>query len=765
MLGIQMKRIISPRNSAIVAIGAISFSIFAGGISSVSAMNVDTNYGSGPTSGGTAVAIQVGDLLQDETVIQVSNRGATTAALTSSGRLYTWGEGSNGELGNGSTTDSSTPVALNMTGVLAGETISQVSMGVTFGVALTASGKLVSWGSGSNGVLGNGATAGSSVPVLVDMSGVLAGETVVRLSAIDHTVVLTASGKLFSWGAGGGLGNGSSVNSSVPVAVDMTGVLAGEKIIDVSTGSSSTAVLTESGRVFTWGSSNFLGNGAVANSTVPVAVDTTGVLAGETITQMSAGVAHVVVLAESGRLFTWGLGSGGRLGNGANANAPFPVAVNMSGVLAGETITKISTGGSHTIVLASSGKLFSWGLGTNGRLGNGAAASSTVPVAVDMTGVLAGKKVTQLASGVYHTVVVSDLGEAFSWGAGTAGQLGNGSFTDRSSPVAVDLNPLLDRVTEVTFGDEIAMINSADQNSVSVLSPAHIPGLVRVVVTTEFTGAHDVGFFRFGIGSDVRFDNASTNYSVSTGDRAVGAGTHMVTVSLADASGNLIGGLASSLVATAAESLGTGAVSAFSESIPDGTYTATVTSSVAGNKTITVHLNGTPLVAKGNSTASFAEALEVVDPNPTATIPAGGSHTFRPQIRAGSTSGATVAQAPSAGMITIDPMTFAVRFNADQIAAGSYSFAIHFNDALINDALGSSDVSGASADGAVVIDYTVTVLPATVVNDTSRGAYGTLPQTGVELTGGLLIAVSAIILGAGLLRARRMLRASGWGAL
>ena len=103
-----------------------------------------------------------------------------------------------------------------------------------------------------------------------------------------------------------------------------------------------------------------------------------------------------------------------------------PVAVDASGPpLTGKTVTAISAG-SFTRVRWPSGKAYCWGYNDEGQLGNNTTTDSSVPVAVDTSGVLAGATVTAITAGYGHTCAVAD-GKAYCWGDNHAGQLGNNS--------------------------------------------------------------------------------------------------------------------------------------------------------------------------------------------------------------------------------------------------------------------------------------------------------------------------------------------------
>ena len=193
------------------------------------------------------------------------------------------------------------------------------------------------------------------------------------------------------------------------------------------------------GRAYCWGSGNSgkLGNGSTASSRVPVAVNTSGVLAGKTIKQISAGENHTCAIASDNRAYCWGSNKNGQLGNGSTADSRVPVAVNMSGALAGKTIKQILAGGDHGCVVASDDKMYCWGLNNNGELGNNSSVNSSVPVAVNADGVLAGKTIRQMSAGFSSTCAVDSGYGIYCWGYNSNGQLGNNSTNNSRVPTYV----------------------------------------------------------------------------------------------------------------------------------------------------------------------------------------------------------------------------------------------------------------------------------------------------------------------------------------
>ena len=153
--------------------------------------------------------------------------------------------------------------------------------------------------------------------------------------------------------------------------------------------------------------------------------------------QISAGNLYTCAIASDNKAYCWGNGSGGRLGNSSTASSSVPVAVNTTGVLAGKTIKQISAGSSHTCAIASDDKAYCWGMGTFGALGNSSTTNSSVPVAVNTTGVLAGKTIKQISASNLHTCAIASDDKAYCWGYNNEAQLGNNSNINSSVPVRV----------------------------------------------------------------------------------------------------------------------------------------------------------------------------------------------------------------------------------------------------------------------------------------------------------------------------------------
>lgn len=347
-------------------------------------------------------------------------------------RLLGWG-------GNPSPTPQRVMSDVSANAAFAGKTVLQVAAGMSHQVALCADGTLVAWGSGSYGQLGNGAFLSGMVHV--NRTGVLAGRTVVSISAGQyHTAALCADGSIVTWGNNGSgqLGNNSQVRSNLPVLVDASGVLAGRKVVAVHAGQAHTVARCADGFVAAWGSNQYsqLGNSSYQLSTVPVPVILGGALTGKTIAAFDVGSNHNLALCTDGTLAAWGFNSAGQLGNGSTLSSNVPVAVIQSGVLSGKTVSSVSAGNLHSIVLCTDGTMASWGRNSTGQLGNGGTATRSSPGLVSRFGVLAGKTVAALDAAYGHTLAVCTDGDLGAWGYNYYWQLGvNTSVTEVTRPV------------------------------------------------------------------------------------------------------------------------------------------------------------------------------------------------------------------------------------------------------------------------------------------------------------------------------------------
>ncbi len=197
----------------------------------------------------------------------------------------------------------------------------------------------------------------------------------------------------------------------------------------VIAGQRHTCVVTSSGAMMCWGWNIYgaLGDGTTTNSLVPVQV--TGLTSGVTAT--AAGPYHTCSVVSGGGVLCWGGNQFGQLGDGTTVPAFRPTPAPVSGLASG--VAALTAGYYHTCALTSSGAVLCWGANFNGRLGDGTTTNRLTPVAV--SGLTSG--VVAIAAGAHHTCAVTDGGAVVCWGANFDGQLGDGTTTAQATPVAV----------------------------------------------------------------------------------------------------------------------------------------------------------------------------------------------------------------------------------------------------------------------------------------------------------------------------------------
>jgi len=363
-------------------------------------------------------------------------------------------------LGDTTTTQRNLPVPVFATGVLAGKVIVAMAAGGSHTLALCSDGTLAAWGSNSSGQLGDNTTFQRTTPVAVNTaSGVssLFGKKVIAISAgSSHSLALCSDGTVSSWGNGSQnqLGNGLGV-SRVPQLVNTAAASAlnGKTVVAVAAGLVHNLVLCSDGTVATWGYnlSGQLGSNSTASRSVPTVVNTaSGVssLFGKTVVAVAAGSSHSLALCSDGTLAAWGLNSSGQVGDNTSTSRLVPVAVNtVSGTsaLAGKTVASLVGGGTHSLVLCTDGSLAAWGSNASGQVGDNSTTNRLVPTAVSAaSGVSAlfGKTVTAIVAGSSHSLAQTADGTLTGWGLNTNGQVGDATTSNDLAPVTVNRSPL-----------------------------------------------------------------------------------------------------------------------------------------------------------------------------------------------------------------------------------------------------------------------------------------------------------------------------------
>jgi cysteine-rich repeat protein len=409
-------------------------------------------------------------------------------ALDSDGAVHSWGYNSNGQLGDGTTTDRFTPHKLtSLSNVVA------IAAGASHSLAASASPvdgtvSVHAWGLNSSGQLGDGTTLQRSTPVLV--AGL--SKVVALAAGTSHSLALSSGGTVYAWGlnTSGQLGDGTTTTRRTPIPVPgLTNVVA------ISAGANYSLALRSDGTVYAWGlnTSGQLGDGTTTTRRTPIPVpNLTNVVA------IAAGDNHSLAVRAVGTVYAWGDNDNGQLGDGSTTNRatptqallPFfcgngvvepgeacddgnsthgdgcsplctteaaaPLCGNAS-VEAGEQcddgnvasadgcsttctreVFRVATGANHSLMLREDGAVWSWGSNGSGQLGDGSTTLRNSPVPTQGLGQM--KEVKAYAS---HSLALrASDGTVWAWGRNTYGQLGESSSTTSSRPLPVQVSSL-----------------------------------------------------------------------------------------------------------------------------------------------------------------------------------------------------------------------------------------------------------------------------------------------------------------------------------
>jgi alpha-tubulin suppressor-like RCC1 family protein len=339
-----------------------------------------------------------------------------TVVRTPDGAVWTWGGNSFGQLGDGTTTQRTTPVHVSTL-----TDIAAVAAGAEHTLALEADGTVWAWGRNNNGQLGDGTITGRQVPTVVPGLPAIAAIS----AGSSHSVALSTDGTIWTWGYNfnGQLGDGTTTRSLQPLII-----VTGWTATGIAAGHSHTLAIRDDGTLWGWGA-NYSGQLGAAS---PTQWNVPAQIAGVTGALFAAGGScHTAVVRTDGRVLASGCNTSGQLGSGNTTNRP-----SMDLVSSLLNASKVYAGASFTTALTSTGQVWSWGQNFNGQLGDGTTSQRTVPAQTLTTGT-----VSQVATGHNHGVAATSTGVVLMWGLNSNGQLGDGTLVRRLTPIAIsDVN-------------------------------------------------------------------------------------------------------------------------------------------------------------------------------------------------------------------------------------------------------------------------------------------------------------------------------------
>lgn len=349
--------------------------------------------------------------------------GNHACAVLESGAVKCWGYNIYGQLGDGTTTNSKTPVD-----VMGVNDAIDVSVGVNHSCILTSSGAVKCWGYNGYGNLGDGTTVNKSS--VVSSLNVTSG--IIKIQSSDSNVcALSNTGALWCWGYGGQYQHGFNTGT-VSTPTQVTGFNAPVVQFALSDTRMGYA-LTSSGTLYSWGqNTDTVGN--LGRGSLGTSVYLPGIVISSGVSSLPAGLSRLpelsmCVVMTSGGIKCWGQNNSGQLGDGTSTNNVIPT--DVLGINSG--VSNVYMGTNNTCALLFNGELRCWGA-YNYILGEGYTANVLAPLKIQgLHGVI-----SEFILGIYNACAIYTTGALDCWGYNAYGQVGDGTNLLRYNPVPVD---------------------------------------------------------------------------------------------------------------------------------------------------------------------------------------------------------------------------------------------------------------------------------------------------------------------------------------
>ncbi|HHX78249.1 MAG TPA: hypothetical protein GX695_00650 [Acholeplasmataceae bacterium] len=396
-------------------------------------------------------------LLPGEKIKDSSLGALHSVILTSYGRLFTFGDNEYCQLGDGTNTvkNVATPKEITYLFNLSfNEIIEKISIGYHHSAALTSLGRVFTWGYNEYAQLGDGTKINSCFPKdITSQFDLEEGDTIKSISLnMFQSSALTSNGRLYTWGDNreAQLGYVLVRYVGIPTEITETFYLNGdEKIIEISLGGQHSSAITSLGRIFCWGSNTYgqLGDGSSEKRILPTDITSRFNLElDESFEMMSLGQYQSAVLTSNGRLFTFGYNFSGQIGNGTNVTDIFSLTeiTNQFNLESDDKIKFVDFGYSHAGAITLKNRIFTWGYNSCGQIGNGTSIIDKYSPTEITTflNFVNDDFIESISLGLYHSSAISSDGRFFSWGWNNKGQLGEGTFQNKFYPTKMEYNEL-----------------------------------------------------------------------------------------------------------------------------------------------------------------------------------------------------------------------------------------------------------------------------------------------------------------------------------
>ena len=363
--------------------------------------------------------IQVEVVPETENEITISpnviTNGSHTISLRTDGKVFTWGDNTYGQLGNGTVKTSDEPVEVTFP---EGTIITQIAAGENHNVALDSNGNVWTWGRNNNYQIGN-TRASQYTPYKVSNI-----PKVIKISAgNNNTMVITENNELYAWGlnAYGDLGLGTYTNKVLPKKVK--GI---HDIIDISGGKSHYIALNRAGEVFVTGS-NLYGQLGIGNNEIGKINEFQKIEIKDKIGTIEAGDISNIATTVDGYVYTWGGNTYSTLGTGDKENKNVPTKLKDV-----KNIRQASTGKTHTILRDGNNNVYVTGTNSNGQLGLGTTENKTT---FEQNTII--NNVIRVSVGDTYTTFLKEDGSVWACGDYNHGDKEKKSRTKSEEPILV----------------------------------------------------------------------------------------------------------------------------------------------------------------------------------------------------------------------------------------------------------------------------------------------------------------------------------------